>query len=108
MQLGLIHFPMRGMPFTWHNRSEGGRSIRNCLDRALVNETWSAKWLSSLYLCGTPCTSDYPSLVLQVKARVGAGIFKFDNYLAKSLGFRFFNGRGLEAPYPWHAYLLDN
>ncbi|KAL0411530.1 UNVERIFIED_CONTAM: hypothetical protein Slati_3742700 [Sesamum latifolium] len=37
---GLVSLPMQGCSFTWHNCSEGHRSLWKCLDRMLVNDLW--------------------------------------------------------------------
>ncbi|KAL0310468.1 UNVERIFIED_CONTAM: hypothetical protein Scaly_2925500 [Sesamum calycinum] len=36
----LTHLPFAGAHFTWHNCSDGGRSLWKRLDRMLVNEAW--------------------------------------------------------------------
>ncbi|KAL0455373.1 UNVERIFIED_CONTAM: hypothetical protein Slati_0876500 [Sesamum latifolium] len=58
----LVHLPFTGCPFSWHNCSEGSRSLWKRLDRALVNEAW-------------------------VEGTYEQGFFKFDNFLAKQPGF---------------------
>ncbi|KAL0284845.1 UNVERIFIED_CONTAM: hypothetical protein Sangu_2805700 [Sesamum angustifolium] len=37
---GLVPLPFTGCPFTWHNCSEGPRSLWKRLDRMLVNGAW--------------------------------------------------------------------
>ncbi|KAL0340197.1 UNVERIFIED_CONTAM: hypothetical protein Sradi_4536500 [Sesamum radiatum] len=39
-ETGLIHLPMQGELFTWHNCSEGNRSLWKRLDHFLVNDDW--------------------------------------------------------------------
>ncbi|KAL0298214.1 UNVERIFIED_CONTAM: hypothetical protein Scaly_3070300 [Sesamum calycinum] len=43
----LHHLPFTGANFTWHNCSDGERSLWKRLDRMLVNEAWLAKWPQS-------------------------------------------------------------
>ncbi|KAL0313718.1 UNVERIFIED_CONTAM: hypothetical protein Scaly_2907700 [Sesamum calycinum] len=50
---GLVHLPSTGCPFTWHNCSEGTRSLWKCLDKILVNEAWLETWPGASYLCLT-------------------------------------------------------
>ncbi|KAL0282287.1 UNVERIFIED_CONTAM: hypothetical protein Sradi_7265500 [Sesamum radiatum] len=45
----LLHLPFTGCPFTWHNCSEGSRSLWKRLDRVLVNETWVVLWPQASY-----------------------------------------------------------
>ncbi|KAL0298047.1 UNVERIFIED_CONTAM: hypothetical protein Sangu_3164500 [Sesamum angustifolium] len=40
LDTGLVHLPFTGNSFTWHNCSEGTRSLWKRLDRMLVNEAW--------------------------------------------------------------------
>ncbi|KAL0420604.1 UNVERIFIED_CONTAM: hypothetical protein Slati_3083300 [Sesamum latifolium] len=85
---GLIQLPCQGAFFTWHNCSDGPRSLWKKLDRILVNDRWLARWPNSSYLSATPRTSDHSPLVLRgVVIRNVGGCFRFDNYLAKSPGF---------------------
>ncbi|KAL0293138.1 UNVERIFIED_CONTAM: hypothetical protein Sangu_3244800 [Sesamum angustifolium] len=37
---GLVQLPFTGCPYTWHNCSEGPRSLWKRLDRMLANEAW--------------------------------------------------------------------
>ncbi|KAL0293519.1 UNVERIFIED_CONTAM: hypothetical protein Sangu_3236200 [Sesamum angustifolium] len=46
----LTHLPFTGANFTWHNCSDGERSLWKRLDRMLVNEAWLAKWPQSKYI----------------------------------------------------------
>ncbi|KAL0286590.1 UNVERIFIED_CONTAM: hypothetical protein Sradi_7144400 [Sesamum radiatum] len=64
-EVGLIHIPFTGCPFTWHNCSEGSRSLWRRLDRVLVNEIWLAHWPHASYLSALPGTSDHSPLVLR-------------------------------------------
>ncbi|KAL0455476.1 UNVERIFIED_CONTAM: hypothetical protein Slati_0886800 [Sesamum latifolium] len=85
---GLIQLPYQGAFFTWHNCSDGPRSLWKKSDRMLVNDSLLIRWPNSSYLNATPRTSDHSPLVLQgaVIRNVG-GCFHFDNFLAKSPGF---------------------
>ncbi|KAL0292598.1 UNVERIFIED_CONTAM: hypothetical protein Sradi_6983200 [Sesamum radiatum] len=85
---GLVHLPSTGCPFTWHNCSEGSRSLWKRLDRMLVNEMWLVKWPHASYLSALPSTSDHSPLVLLGNARTTDTIpFRFDNFLAEQPGF---------------------
>ncbi|KAL0439691.1 UNVERIFIED_CONTAM: hypothetical protein Slati_2452100, partial [Sesamum latifolium] len=59
----LVHLPFTGCPFTWHNCSEGSRSLWKRLDRMLVNEMWLVKWPQASYLAALPSTSDHSPLL---------------------------------------------
>ncbi|KAL0416285.1 UNVERIFIED_CONTAM: hypothetical protein Slati_3460400 [Sesamum latifolium] len=41
---GLLHVPMQGETYTWHNCSDGARSLWKKLDRMLANEQWLSGW----------------------------------------------------------------
>ncbi|KAL0287501.1 UNVERIFIED_CONTAM: hypothetical protein Sangu_2689100 [Sesamum angustifolium] len=41
---GLVQLPFIGCPYTWHNCSEGTRSLWKRLDRMLVNLAWMDAW----------------------------------------------------------------
>ncbi|KAL0293632.1 UNVERIFIED_CONTAM: hypothetical protein Scaly_3138000 [Sesamum calycinum] len=85
---GLVQLPSTGCPFTWHNCSEGTRSLWKRLDRMLVNEAWLEAWPDSSYICALPSTSDHSPLVLTGTHRDAEhAIFRFDNYLARQPGF---------------------
>ncbi|KAL0288240.1 UNVERIFIED_CONTAM: hypothetical protein Sradi_7101500 [Sesamum radiatum] len=60
----LVHLPFTGCPYSWHNCSEGSRSLWRCLDRVLVNDAWLDIWPHSSYLSSLPQTSDHSPLVL--------------------------------------------
>ncbi|KAL0439678.1 UNVERIFIED_CONTAM: hypothetical protein Slati_2450800 [Sesamum latifolium] len=62
---GLIPMPSQGAFFSWHNCSDGPRSLWKKLDRILANDRWFARWPNSSYLCATPRTSDHSPLVLR-------------------------------------------
>ncbi|KAL0455617.1 UNVERIFIED_CONTAM: hypothetical protein Slati_0900900 [Sesamum latifolium] len=92
----LIPMPSQGAVFSWHNCSDGPRSLWKKLDRILANDRWFARWPNSSYLCATPRTSDHSPLVLRgSQARTVGRCFRFDNYLAKSPGFIDLNHRGV-------------
>ncbi|KAL0294262.1 UNVERIFIED_CONTAM: hypothetical protein Sangu_3222700 [Sesamum angustifolium] len=56
---GLIHLPVQGELFSWHNCSEGDRSLWKRLDRLLVNDAWLRLWPNSHYQCLNARTSDH-------------------------------------------------
>ncbi|KAL0300133.1 UNVERIFIED_CONTAM: hypothetical protein Sangu_3137000 [Sesamum angustifolium] len=62
---GLIHLPVQGELFSWHNCSEGDRSLWKRLDRLLVNDAWLRLWPNSHYQCLNARTSDHSPLVLR-------------------------------------------
>ncbi|KAL0294428.1 UNVERIFIED_CONTAM: hypothetical protein Sradi_6888600 [Sesamum radiatum] len=59
---GLIHLPVQGELFSWHNCSEGDRSLWKRLDRLLVNDAWLRLWPNSHYQCLNARTSDHSHL----------------------------------------------
>ncbi|KAL0439656.1 UNVERIFIED_CONTAM: hypothetical protein Slati_2448600 [Sesamum latifolium] len=61
----LVHLPFTGCPFTWHNCSEGSRSLWKRLDRVLVNETWLVTWPQASYVSALPSTSDHSPAYLK-------------------------------------------
>ncbi|KAL0289795.1 UNVERIFIED_CONTAM: hypothetical protein Sradi_7064300 [Sesamum radiatum] len=84
----LVHLPFTGCPYTWHNCSDGPRSLWRRLDRVLVNESWLVKWPHSSYLSALPSTSDHSPLILVgAERRPALGCFRFDNFLTKQSGF---------------------
>ncbi|KAK4382381.1 hypothetical protein Sango_2877100 [Sesamum angolense] len=85
---GLVQLPFTGCPFTWHNCSEGPRSLWKRLDRMLVNEAWLDAWPGSSYISALPSTSDHSPLILTgMDIITDHTIFRFDNYLAQLPGF---------------------
>ncbi|KAK4384138.1 hypothetical protein Sango_3088000 [Sesamum angolense] len=62
---GLIHLPVQGELFSWHNCSEGDRSLWKRLDRLLVNDAWLRLWPNLHYQCLNARTSDHSPLVLR-------------------------------------------
>ncbi|KAL0294270.1 UNVERIFIED_CONTAM: hypothetical protein Sradi_6895900 [Sesamum radiatum] len=85
---GLITLPMQGERFTWHNCSRDSRSLWKRLDRLLVNDQWLTTWPSTSYLSLNARTSDHSPLVLRGDATDRTvGMFRFDNYLARSTEF---------------------
>ncbi|KAL0295434.1 UNVERIFIED_CONTAM: hypothetical protein Scaly_3104200 [Sesamum calycinum] len=85
---GLVQLPSTGCPYTWHNCSEGPRSLWKRLDRMLVNPAWLDAWPSSSYLCALPSTSDHSPLILAGMDRGDENaIFRFDNFLTRIPGF---------------------
>ncbi|KAL0292909.1 UNVERIFIED_CONTAM: hypothetical protein Sangu_3248600 [Sesamum angustifolium] len=65
LDTGLIHLPVQGERFSWHNCSEGDRSLWKRLDRLLVNDTWLSQWPNSHYHCLHARTSDHSPLVIR-------------------------------------------
>ncbi|KAL0295535.1 UNVERIFIED_CONTAM: putative ribonuclease H protein [Sesamum calycinum] len=51
--------------FSWHNCSEGDRSLWKRLDRLLVNDAWLSQWPNSHYHCLNARTSDHSPLVIR-------------------------------------------
>ncbi|KAL0283738.1 UNVERIFIED_CONTAM: Retrovirus-related Pol polyprotein from type-2 retrotransposable element R2DM, partial [Sesamum radiatum] len=85
---GLITLPMQGERFTWHNCSRDSRSLWKRLDRLLVNDRWLTNWPSTTYASLTARTSDHSPLILRGDTTARAvGMFRFDNYLARSTEF---------------------
>ncbi|KAL0440693.1 UNVERIFIED_CONTAM: hypothetical protein Sradi_0008200 [Sesamum radiatum] len=78
----LIHLPMQGERFTWHNYSSDSRSLWKMLDRILVNDWWLERWPNASYLSLNPLTSDHLPLLLKVDTTHNVSLFCFDNYLA--------------------------
>ncbi|KAL0286349.1 UNVERIFIED_CONTAM: hypothetical protein Sradi_7151600 [Sesamum radiatum] len=87
-EAALVHLPFTECPYTWHNCSEGSRSLWRHLDRVLVNESWLETWPFSSYLSAFTRTSDHsPLVLLGAERRPEGGVFRFDNFLASQLGF---------------------
>ncbi|KAL0295719.1 UNVERIFIED_CONTAM: hypothetical protein Sangu_3187800 [Sesamum angustifolium] len=85
----LTHLPFTGANFTWHNCSDGERSLWKRLDRMLVNEAWLVKWPQSKYISSHPRTSDHSPLILQGQdSRHYSSMFRFENYMTKMVGFQ--------------------
>ncbi|KAL0295118.1 UNVERIFIED_CONTAM: hypothetical protein Sangu_3204100 [Sesamum angustifolium] len=85
---GLVQLPVSGCPYTWHNCSEGMRSLWKRLDRMLVNTAWLDAWPNSSYICALPSTSDHSPLILSGMNRFDEHVaFRFDNYLTHLPGF---------------------
>ncbi|KAK4384033.1 hypothetical protein Sango_3098400 [Sesamum angolense] len=64
LDTGLIHLPVQGERFSWHNCSEGDRSLWKRLDRLIVNDAWLGQWPCSHYHCLNARTSDHSPLVI--------------------------------------------
>ncbi|KAL0313774.1 UNVERIFIED_CONTAM: hypothetical protein Scaly_2901600 [Sesamum calycinum] len=69
LDTGLVHLPFTGNSFTWHNCSEGTRSLWKRLDRMLVNEVWLDSWPGASYISALPSTSDHSPLILNGTTR---------------------------------------
>ncbi|KAL0294829.1 UNVERIFIED_CONTAM: hypothetical protein Sangu_3209500 [Sesamum angustifolium] len=65
LDTGLIHLPVQGERFSWHNCSEGDRSLWKRLDRIIVNDAWLGHWPCSHYHCLNARTSDHSPLVIR-------------------------------------------
>ncbi|KAL0289735.1 UNVERIFIED_CONTAM: hypothetical protein Sradi_7066500 [Sesamum radiatum] len=79
---------MNGERFTWHNCSRDARSLWKRLDRMLVNDSWLNRWPDTYYVSLSARTSDHSPLVLRGDAEGrSVGMFRFDNYLARSAEF---------------------
>ncbi|KAL0325335.1 UNVERIFIED_CONTAM: hypothetical protein Sradi_5102800 [Sesamum radiatum] len=88
LDTGLIHLPVQGEHFSWHNCSEGERSLWKRLDRLLVNDAWLGQWPNSHYHCLNARTSDHSPLVIRGDADTHTvSMFRFDNYLTLSSEF---------------------
>ncbi|KAL0455549.1 UNVERIFIED_CONTAM: LINE-1 reverse transcriptase [Sesamum latifolium] len=88
LDTGLLSIPMHGAIFTWHNCNEGPCSLWKRLDRMLANDRWLALWPNTICLSSTPRTSDHSLQVLAgYTNRRGGGMFRFDNFIARSPGF---------------------
>ncbi|KAL0299874.1 UNVERIFIED_CONTAM: hypothetical protein Sangu_3151300 [Sesamum angustifolium] len=88
LDTGLIHLPVQGERFSWHNCSEGDRSLWKRLDRLLVNDAWLSQWPNSHYHCLNARTSDHSPLVIRGDtATHTVSMFRFDNYLTMSSDF---------------------
>ncbi|KAL0284497.1 UNVERIFIED_CONTAM: hypothetical protein Sradi_7195800 [Sesamum radiatum] len=85
---GPHYFTYAGERFTWHNCSRDSRSLWKRLDRLLVNDRWLTNWPSTTYASLTARTSDHSPLILRGDTTARAvGMFRFDNYLARSTEF---------------------
>ncbi|KAK4384301.1 hypothetical protein Sango_3074500 [Sesamum angolense] len=77
-----------GERLSWHNCSEGDRSLWKRLDRLLVNDAWLGQWPNLHYHCLNARTSDHSPLVIRGDADAHTvSMFRFDNYLALSSKF---------------------
>ncbi|KAL0373437.1 UNVERIFIED_CONTAM: hypothetical protein Sradi_3259400 [Sesamum radiatum] len=84
----LIQLPMQGELFTWHNCSDGDRSLWKRLDRLLVNDAWLSQWPNSCYQSLNARTSDHsPLLIRGDDSTIHSSMFRFDNYIALSSKF---------------------
>ncbi|KAL0302332.1 UNVERIFIED_CONTAM: hypothetical protein Scaly_3035200 [Sesamum calycinum] len=84
----LVQLPFTGCPYTWHNCSDGTRSLWKRLDRMLANLALLEVWPSSAYISALPSTSDHSPLILTGMDRITErAIFRFDNYLVQLPGF---------------------
>ncbi|KAL0455566.1 UNVERIFIED_CONTAM: hypothetical protein Slati_0895800 [Sesamum latifolium] len=85
---GLLHVPMQGKTYTWHNCSDRARSLWKKLDRMLANDQWLSAWPNTVCLSSTPRISDHSPLIIRGYSPPLSGrLFRFDNYLAKQPGF---------------------
>ncbi|XP_011101881.1 uncharacterized protein LOC105179922, partial [Sesamum indicum] len=85
---GLLPVPMQGEWYTWHNHSATPRNLWKRLDRMLINDRWMARFPNTFYSILTPCTSDHsPMEIYGDRQQQYGGMFRFDNYLARSPEF---------------------
>ncbi|KAL2251973.1 UNVERIFIED_CONTAM: hypothetical protein Sindi_2319600 [Sesamum indicum] len=85
---GLLPLPMQGEWYTWHNHSATPQNLWKRLDRMLINDRWMARFPNTFYSVLTPCTSDHSPMVLYGdRQQQYGGMFRFDNYLARSPEF---------------------
>ncbi|KAL2250082.1 UNVERIFIED_CONTAM: hypothetical protein Sindi_2481900, partial [Sesamum indicum] len=77
---GLLPLPMQGEWYIWHNHSATPRNLWKRLDRMLINDRWMARFPNTFYSVLTPRTSDHSPMQY-------GGMFRFDNYLARSPEF---------------------
>ncbi|KAL0313057.1 UNVERIFIED_CONTAM: hypothetical protein Sradi_5705000 [Sesamum radiatum] len=83
-----VYLPFFGAQYSWYNCSEGRWSLWKRLDKMLVNEAWLEHWPHTTYLYAHPRTSDRSPLILQgLKVRRDTILFRFHNFIAKTLGF---------------------
>ncbi|KAL2251960.1 UNVERIFIED_CONTAM: hypothetical protein Sindi_2318300 [Sesamum indicum] len=74
--------------YTWHNHSATPRNLWKRLDRMLINDRWMARFPNTFYSVLTPRTSDHSPMVLNGdQQQQYGGMFRFDNYLARSPEF---------------------
>ncbi|KAL0281999.1 UNVERIFIED_CONTAM: hypothetical protein Sradi_7275100 [Sesamum radiatum] len=72
----------------WHNCSRDARSLWKRLDRLLVNDSWMERWPDTTYVSLSARTSDHSPLVLRGDTSTrSTGMFRFDNYLARTTEF---------------------
>ncbi|KAL2235430.1 UNVERIFIED_CONTAM: hypothetical protein Sindi_1275200 [Sesamum indicum] len=85
---GLLPVPMQGEWYTWHNHSATPGNLWKRLDRMLINDRWMARFPNTFYLVLTPRTSDHsPMVIYGDRQQQYGGMFRFDNYLARSPEF---------------------
>ncbi|KAL2230755.1 UNVERIFIED_CONTAM: hypothetical protein Sindi_1669900 [Sesamum indicum] len=85
---GLLPLPMQGEWYTWHNHSATPQNLWKRLDRMLINDRWMARFPNTFYSVLTPRTSDHSPMVLYGdRQQQYGGMFRFDNYLARSPEF---------------------
>ncbi|KAL9665795.1 hypothetical protein QQ045_000116 [Rhodiola kirilowii] len=64
---GLSDLNFRGDPFTFSNRRQGEKEVRERLDRAVANEAWRKSYPQALVRHGFSYTSDHSPLVIQLE-----------------------------------------
>ncbi|KAL2240788.1 UNVERIFIED_CONTAM: hypothetical protein Sindi_0720000 [Sesamum indicum] len=85
---GLLPLPMQGEWYTWHNHSATPWNLWKRHDRMLINDRWMAQFPITFYSVLTPCTLDHSPMVLYGdRQQQYGGMFRFDNYLARSPEF---------------------
>ncbi|KAL0299917.1 UNVERIFIED_CONTAM: hypothetical protein Scaly_3064900, partial [Sesamum calycinum] len=73
----LTHLPFTGANFTWHNCSDGERSLWKRLDRMLVNEAWLVQWPNPNLIIMTKM----PGFLRLVEEHWGQQIYGTDMYI---------------------------
>ncbi|KAL2252839.1 UNVERIFIED_CONTAM: hypothetical protein Sindi_0078600 [Sesamum indicum] len=85
---GLLPLPMQGEWYTWYNHRATPQNLWKKLDRMLINDRWMARFPNAFYSVLTPRTSDHSPMVLYGdRQQQYGGMFRFDNYLARSPKF---------------------
>ncbi|KAL0298166.1 UNVERIFIED_CONTAM: hypothetical protein Sangu_3157300 [Sesamum angustifolium] len=77
----LVQLPATGCQYTWHNCSEGLRSLWKRLDRMLVNTAWLDLAEFLIYLRIAEHIGSLPLILSGVNRNDELAPFRFDNYL---------------------------
>ncbi|KAL2235707.1 UNVERIFIED_CONTAM: hypothetical protein Sindi_1302900 [Sesamum indicum] len=90
------------------------RNLWKRLDRMLINGRWMARFPNTFYSVLTPRTSDHSPMVLYGdRQQQYGGMFRFDNYLARSPKFipsvqNIWQHHIIGTPIPWVRHILSN